>query len=85
MSGLILAWLVGEGLMTYNDVAEQKRAPLPADLLSTSGLFVLLAVLGEKAPTLATTLAWGFNLAAFMSIMTNKAAAAKKAPAPKKG
>lgn len=66
MTGIILAWMVGEGLMIYNDVTRQHRPPLPAELLSTSGLFVLLALLGEKAPSLATTLAWGFDAAAFL-------------------
>lgn len=70
MRGIILAWLVGEGLMIYNDTTRQHRPPLPAELLSTSGLFVLLALLGEKAPTLAATLAWGFDAAAFLVLST---------------
>lgn len=77
MTGIILAWLVGEGLMVANDVTVQKRPPLPAELLSTSGLFILLALLGEKAPQLASVLAWGFDLAAFMALWTNKAKNAK--------
>lgn len=66
MTSIILAWMVGEGLMIYNDVTKQKRPPLPSDLLSTSGLFVLLALLGESQPKLAGTLAWGFDAAAFL-------------------
>lgn len=66
MTPIILAWLIGEGLMIYNDVTRNKRPPLPADLLSTSGLFVLLALLGESQPKLASTLAWGFDAAAFL-------------------
>lgn len=68
MKGLIVAWLVGEGLMTYKDVKRNKRPPLPAELLATSGLFVVLGILGESAPKLATTLAWGFDMAAFLSL-----------------
>lgn len=82
MTSIILAWLVGEGLMITNDVTQQKRPPLPAELLATSGLFVLLALLAERAPTLAGTLAWGFDLAAFMALWSNKAKAGAK-PATK--
>ena len=71
MTPIILAWLVGEGLMIYNDVTKNKRPPLPADLLSTSGLFVLLALLGESQPKLAATLAWGFDAAAFLVLWEN--------------
>ena len=67
-TGFILAWMVGEGLMIFNDVHRHKRPPLPAELLSTSGLFVLLALLGNAAPTLAALLAWGFDIAAFLAL-----------------
>lgn len=66
--GLIVAWLVGEGLMTYKDVKKNKRPPLPAELLASSGLFVMLGILGESAPKLAVTLAWGFDIAALLSL-----------------
>jgi hypothetical protein len=68
MKSLIMAWLVGEGLMTYKDVKRHKRPPMPAELLATSGLFVMLGILGESAPKLATTLAWGFDAAALLSL-----------------
>lgn len=76
MKSIILAWLVGEGLMTYKDVKKNKRPPLPAELLATSGLFVLLALLAEPAPKLAATLAWGFDAAAFLTLWDNPAGAA---------
>lgn len=85
MTSIILAWMVGEGLMIYNNVAKSHRPPFPSDLLSTSGLFILLAIMAEKWPGLAGTLAWGFDAAAFMVLFSNKEAAAKSAPAaPKK-
>lgn len=44
--------------------------PGPGQLLIASGVFVMLALLAEapKARTLATLLAWGFDIAAFMNI-----------------
>lgn len=72
MTSLILAWLVGEGLMIYREVAREHRPPLPADLLATSGLFVLLALLAEAYSSLANTLAWGFVLAAFLNFWPAK-------------
>lgn len=89
MTPIILAWLVGEGLMIYNDVTKKHRPPLPGDLLSTSGLFVLLALLGESQPGLAAKLAWGFDAAAFLVLWEKNPTAlsgktpAAKAPAPK--
>lgn len=68
MKSVILAWLVGEGLMTYKDVKKNHRPPLPAELIATSGLFVILGILGESAPKLAATLAWGFDTAAFLTL-----------------
>jgi hypothetical protein len=78
MKSLILAWLVGEGLMTYKDVKRNKRPPLPAELLATSGLFVVLGILGESAPKLAATLAWGFDAAAFLTLWDNPVSTAVK-------
>ncbi len=82
MTSVILAWMVGEGLMIYNDVTKAGHPPYPGDLLSTSGLFILLALLAEKYSGLAATLAWGFDAAAFMVLFSNKAAAPKSAPKP---
>lgn len=85
MTSLILAWLVGEGIMSYRIVTTQKRPPLPGEILGTSGLFVALALLGEAQPQLAGLLAWGIDLAGFMALATTlqdtKTKAAPKKPA----
>lgn len=64
--------------MTYKDVRKNKRPPLPAELLATSGLFVMLALLAEPAPKLASTLAWGFDAAAFLTLWDNPVSTAVK-------
>jgi len=66
--GLTLAWAVAIGVITYRSVKECHRPPMPGTLLSSSGLFVLLALLAEPAPELATTLGWGFVTAAFLNL-----------------
>lgn len=70
MGGLIAAWLTGEGIIIYRSVKNQKAPPGPGQLLIASGVFVMLALLAEapKLKPLATTLAWGFDIAAFMNL-----------------
>ena len=70
MNGLVVAWLVGEGILIYRSVKRNHSPPVPGALLATSGLFVLLALLAEaeRARFLATALAWGLDVAAFMNL-----------------
>lgn len=84
MTGLIAAWLVGEGLMCYRLIARERRPPLPSELATTSGLFVLLALLAEAQPQLAAYLAWGFDAAAFLSLWPTGLVMPKSANAQKK-
>ena len=70
MGPFIAAWLVGEGIIVYRSVKNQKAPPGPGQLLLSSGVFVMLALLSEaqSARRLAITLAWGFDLAALMNL-----------------
>ena len=70
MRGIILAWLIGEGIIVYRSVSKDHAPPVPGALLATSGLFVLLALLAEYQPArfLATALAFGVDLAALMDL-----------------
>jgi hypothetical protein len=71
MRGLTLAWAVGIGIITYRAVKVNHGPPMPGALLAASGLFVMLALLsegGEGAGKLATALAWGFDVAAFLNL-----------------
>jgi hypothetical protein len=73
-NGILLAWLVGEGIIAYRAVTRDRRPPLPAELLASSGAFVLIALLGEAQPSLAVTLAVGLDIAAFMGLFDPKTA-----------
>lgn len=70
MGPFVFAWLIGEGIIIYRSVKKRHIPPGPGELLYSSGLFVLLALLAEseKARFLATALAYGFDIAAFMNL-----------------
>lgn len=92
MGGIILAWLAGEGIITYRAV-KNHQPPVPGDLLAATGLFALLALVAEYQPArgVATLFAFGIDIAVLMQVLpgtnvNSKAPApkAKAAPAPQK-
>lgn len=95
MGGLVAAWAVGEGIIVYRAFKRTHAPPMPGSLLASSALFVMLALLAESgsARPLAVTLAWGFDLAAFLNLapqITGGSASAGKqggaaGPAPSTG
>jgi hypothetical protein len=70
MPGLVIAWLVGEGILVYRSYHNHHRPPMPGQLLLASGVFAGLGLMAqsEKLSSLAATLAVGFDIAAFMNI-----------------
>lgn len=70
MRGIVLAWLIGEGIIVYRSVGKSHAPPVPGRMLAASGLFVLLAILAEYEPArfLATALAFGVDIAALMNL-----------------
>src|SRR5215469_10043657 len=68
--GLVLAWLIGEGIVAYR-WAKAGAPPAPGALAAASGFFVLLAVLHEYPParTAATLTAYGIDIAALLQIL----------------
>lgn len=73
MGPFLAAWIVGEGIIIYRSVKVQKAPPGPGQLMFTSGLFVLLALLAEseRGRPVATALAWGYDIAAYMNLFPN--------------
>ena len=82
MRGVVLAWAVGEGIIVYRS-ARRGVPPLPSALLVTSGLFVALGILGEAAAPLATALAVGVDIAAFLQLFPDTTTSATPAGAAK--
>lgn len=70
MGPFIIAWLIGEGIIVFRSVKQRHIPPGPGELMWSSGLFVGLALLAEvqDARRLATLLAFGFDIAAFMNL-----------------
>jgi hypothetical protein len=68
--GIILAWLIGEGIIVYRSVHANHAPPVPGTLLAPSGLFLLLALLAEYQPArgAATALAFGVDIAAMLNL-----------------
>jgi hypothetical protein len=94
VGGLVAAWAVGEGLIVYRAWRQSKAPPLPGQLVASSALFVMLALLAQadSARGLATALAWGFDLAAFLNLAPavttgagNLKTSATSTPAAKQG
>ena len=71
MGGITLAWLTGEGIIFWRSWKQDQRFPVPGQLLAASGVFILLGFLAQAqaARGLATTMAWGFDIAALMNVL----------------
>lgn len=77
MFGVLSAWLVEVGLITYRDIARSNSTntigglPLPADYLATFVVFGSLAALSEveSARTFCGITAWGFVLASLLNLV----------------
>lgn len=91
MPGVLAAWLVELGLITYRDIKGGSLdsiagLPLPADYLATFIIFGGLGMLARtKANNVAGLLAWGVVIATYMNLV-NPAdpLGSAKAQAPKK-
>lgn len=68
MGGITLAWLIGESIIVWRQVAKRHHPPVPGTLLASSGMFALLALVAEYPParSVATLTAFGLDLAAWL-------------------
>ena len=65
--GLVVCWMVAEGIVIYRS-ASQRIPPRPGQLLVTSGAFIVLAILSEFAPELALSVGAGIDIAALFQV-----------------
>ena len=86
MGAFIGAWLLGEGIIVTRAIRQTHLPPTPGALLASSGLFAGLALLAEsdRARPIAVTLAYAFDLAAFMNLFPPVTGGAPKTNPPAK-
>lgn len=78
MGGIVMAWLVGEGIVTWRWF-KAGAPPPPGSLVAVSGFFALLAVLATYQPAraAATAVAFGIDIAAFLQFLPGTVAPGK--------
>jgi hypothetical protein len=71
MGGLILAWMIGEGLIVWRAVKTEHQPPVPGSMLAASALFALLAIAAEYQPArgAATAFAYGIDIAVLLKVL----------------
>lgn len=72
MGGFAAAWLVGVGIVSWREVHSSGHMPVPAALLGVTGLFAVLAAVGDASPQarpVVTMLAWGLDIAGLFNIL----------------
>ena len=91
-SSLVLAGLVGAGIVSWRVVAKDHRLPPPGAIGGVTALFLALAVVADVWPasaTLVTLSAWGLDVAGLLNLLPNavngKGVKASPAPAPGTG
>ena len=63
--GLLAAWALGLGVMTWREVSANRKPVPPGRYAAASGLYLALGLLAvsDKARPVAVLTAWGFDLA----------------------
>lgn len=71
MGAFAAAWIVGQGIIAFRSVRNQGGPPWPGQMMMASGMYAVLALVatgGQGAQRLATLVAWGVNIAAFIQL-----------------
>ena len=74
MGPFALAWMVAEGLISWQSIKRDKIVPGPGRLAVVSGLYIGLAILSEYRPArgVVTAFAWAVNLAVLVQTAGTK-------------
>jgi hypothetical protein len=79
MTGLLSAWIVSMGIISWDQITQDKHAPVPGTFVAASLVFALLGVVGEWNSGVAAITGWGLVTAQAISYATNKSKAAAAA------
>lgn len=81
--GLVLAWVVGEGIIFYRWTA-LKAPPPPGVIALSSSLYLGLAAIGEYKPArpVVTAFAWAVDLAILLQVLGKAPAGTTGWPPP---
>jgi hypothetical protein len=68
VKGLIAAWAVGLGVLTWQELRQARRPVPPGRYLAASGVFALLGLLASYQPAAGAAAAagWGLDLAVLL-------------------
>jgi hypothetical protein len=73
VSGLTAAWLAGMGIVSWREVhGNGGHLPVPGALIGVTGLFAVLALLGDVSPRarpVLTLAAWGLDVAGLLNVL----------------
>jgi uncharacterized membrane protein HdeD (DUF308 family) len=75
VTGLLSAWIVSMGILSWDQVTKDRQAPVPGTLVAASVVFALLGFVSEVAPTPAALMGWGLVAAQAIAFGTKKAGA----------
>lgn len=70
MNGIVLAWAVEAGIVTWRAFKRDSRAPLPSEFVATFVIFGTLGVIAESptARPACTVTAWGIVIATALNL-----------------
>lgn len=74
MSGVLLAWLIEAGIITWRDITKKRTVgglPVPGDYLATFVVFGTLAAIAQtqNGQRFAVVTAWGFVVATALDVI----------------
>lgn len=68
MPSITAPWLAELVLISYRSVRQEKRPPLPAELLASFVIFGTFSLIGNSQPRIAAVLGWGIVVATALNL-----------------
>lgn len=73
MDPLILPWLVEVGIITWRDISQQHRPPLPSEMLATFVVFGGFSLIAAQDSRVGKALGWGIVIATALNVFNPQA------------